>query len=112
MKYFDNFADHADVVKEFEIAADAVSDAEILYAQYGNGSYDGCARGLFERDGKVFRVDGGHCSCHGLEGQWSPEETSWQAEAMRPREFYGYDTSQGAPDAFWALVDARWAVLS
>jgi hypothetical protein len=24
-------------------------------------------------------VNGSHCSCHGLEGQWEPEETSMKA---------------------------------
>ncbi|AMQ66494.1 integrase [Bacillus phage Shbh1] len=46
----------------------------ILFASYGYANYSGDAWVLFERDGKLFEVNGGHCSCHGLEGQWEPEE--------------------------------------
>jgi len=121
MKYFDNWDSHEAMVKDF---ADSqynyemkkyeyppiegmATDDEVLYAQYGNGSYDGCCRVLFARDGKLYRVDGSHCSCYGLESQWSPEETSWAAEAMRPRKFDNYDMSEAAQAAFWALVDAH-----
>jgi hypothetical protein len=31
---------------------------------------------IYEKDGQLYEVHGGHCSCYGLEGQWSPEETS------------------------------------
>lgn len=29
---------------------------------------------LFEKDGKLYEVNGGHCSCYGLEGQWNPDD--------------------------------------
>jgi hypothetical protein len=45
-------------------------------AWYGYGDYDGSAFVLFERDGKLYEVNGGHCSCYGLEGQWDPEEVT------------------------------------
>ncbi|MCY9107253.1 hypothetical protein [Bacillus atrophaeus] len=28
---------------------------------------------LFEKDGELYEVNGSHCSCYGLEGQYSPE---------------------------------------
>lgn len=46
----------------------------ILFASYGRANYEGDAWVLFEKDGKLFEVNGSHCSCYGLEGQWSPEE--------------------------------------
>lgn len=49
---------------------------EILLASYANECYSGSAFVLFRRDGSLFEVNGSHCSCYGLEGQWSPEETS------------------------------------
>lgn len=58
-------------------------DAEILLASYGTPSYEGYAFVLFRRDGKLWEVNGSHCSCYGLEGQWDPEEVS--VEALRYR---------------------------
>lgn len=49
---------------------------EILFGSYSYESYSGDAFVLFRdnRDGKLYEVNGGHCSCYGLEGQWNPEE--------------------------------------
>jgi len=47
----------------------------ILFASYSYQDYSGDAFVLFERDGKLYEVNGGHCSCYGLEGQFEPEET-------------------------------------
>ena len=105
MKYFDNWNSYDAMVADFSQAVDA-NDDEILFAQYGYESYEGNACVLFQRNGVLYRVDAGHCSCYGLEGQWTPEETLWKAEAMRPRD-YGYSMSQEALTAFWALVDAN-----
>ena len=51
----------------------------VLLASYGTPSYEGYAFVLFERDGKLYEVNGSHCSCYGLEGQWEPEETNVEA---------------------------------
>lgn len=48
----------------------------ILFASYSYENYSGDAFVLFERGGKLFEVNGGHCSCHGLEHQFEPEETT------------------------------------
>ena len=58
----------------------------ILFASYGTGNYSGDAFVLFEKDGILYEVNGNHCSCYGLEGQWSPEETSIEAIAFRLTE--------------------------
>jgi hypothetical protein len=58
-------------------------DAEILLASYGTPSYEGYAFVLFRRDGKLYEVNGSHCSCYELEGQWEPEETT--VDALRHR---------------------------
>lgn len=34
---------------------------------------------VFRKEDKLYEVHGSHCSCYGLEGQWSPEETSFEA---------------------------------
>lgn len=56
---------------------------DVLFASYCQGNYSGDAFVLFRKDGKLYEVNGGHCSCYGLEGQWDPEETS--IEALRKR---------------------------
>ena len=48
----------------------------ILFASYSYADYSGDAWVLFEKDGKLYEVNGGHCSCYGLEGQWEPEEVN------------------------------------
>lgn len=55
----------------------------ILFASYGEDNYSGDAFVLFEQDGKLFEVNAGHCSCHGLEGQFNPEETSLESLKYR-----------------------------
>jgi hypothetical protein len=62
------------VFNDYKVAeADRVG-VTILFASYTYEDYSGDAFVLFEKDGKYFEVHGGHCSCYGLEDQWSPEE--------------------------------------
>lgn len=72
--------------------SEAVKENEVIYAVYNQESYEGSAFILFEREGKLFEASESHCSCNGLEN-FEPEETSWEALAMRPRyrqsEFLG-----------------------
>ncbi len=74
MKFFDGFDDEAHVSRCFEEPESL--DYEIIVAVYSQGSYDGQAYVLARKDGKLFEVEGGHCSCYGLEGQWNPSEVS------------------------------------
>lgn len=55
----------------------------ILFAFYEYISYSGEAFVLFEQNGKLYEVNGSHCSCYGLEGQWVPEETTVEAIKYR-----------------------------
>lgn len=57
-------------------AIEKYEDINILFASYGCDDYDGDAWVLFEQDGALFEVNGSHCSCYGLEGQWEPERVS------------------------------------
>jgi hypothetical protein len=52
-------------------------EAHILLASYSTENYAGDAFVLFEQGGKLFEVNGSHCSCYGLEGQWRPEEVDY-----------------------------------
>ena len=81
-----------DMKRDFNISDDDLIGCKILLASYVNENYEGTAFVLFSRDGKLFEVNGGHCSCYGLseqnyngdtETQWQPEETSKAAIIKR-----------------------------
>ena len=74
----------AQALEEFEAPPGALDDAEVYFANYEWEDYGGYAAVIFERDGKLWHVNGGHCSCHGLEDQWEPQETTWETIAMYP----------------------------
>lgn len=61
-------------VKKMDKALAKWKDIHILFATYSYQNYEGDAWVLFHKDGKLYEVSAGHCSCYGLEGQWSPEE--------------------------------------
>lgn len=85
--YLNGFQDSADVLAQYEAPADALDGAKVLFAWYEYANYEGSSLVVFEKDGELWEVNGGHCSCNGLEGQWSPEKTS--VEALQKREIYG-----------------------
>lgn len=60
----------------------AYAGIHVLLGYYTYESYSGSAFVLFEQDGKLYTVEGGHCSCYGLEGQWDPVETTIDALRM------------------------------
>lgn len=82
-RYFGLFYDAADVICQFEADEKALDNADVLFAAYEQECYEGSATVVFRRDGKLYENHGGHCSCDGLEGQWSPEETTVEAFVMR-----------------------------
>lgn len=83
--FLHNWSNVIDVLKDFDDIFDP-SDTDkqellnnhrgerILFASYGTDNYSGDAFVLFEKDGKLYEVNGSHCSCYGLEEQWKPEE--------------------------------------
>jgi hypothetical protein len=93
--YFDCFEDKEDLARQFNIDLKELDGATIIFALYEQPSYEGYALVLFERDGKLYEVNGSHCSCYGLEGQWSPEETSVEELMHRiERGNLGYYTNE------------------
>ena len=68
---------------DFAINKSEIDGVEIIYAWYSYENYSGDALVLFAKDGKLFEINGGHCSCYGLEGQWEPTETTLDAMLMR-----------------------------
>ncbi|MDQ0168724.1 MULTISPECIES: hypothetical protein [Paenibacillus] len=84
---------------------------EILLACYTYVWYEGSAFVLYRdnKDGKLYEVNGGHCSCYGLEGQWSPEETNVEVLRHRiekGRLGQGYDGEGRFVDELTAVLDA------
>lgn len=76
--------DSADkVYRDFDVKEP--EDIEILLACYTYIWYEGTAFVLYRdnKDEKLYEVNGGHCSCYGLDGQWRPEETN--VEVLRHR---------------------------
>lgn len=66
--------------------------ATLLFGYYSSMNYTGAAFALFEYEGKLYEVNGYHCSCYGLEGQWKPEETTSKAIRMRKwKDLFHYD---------------------
>jgi hypothetical protein len=70
--FLENFDSREDVFNVFNIEDDPAIN--MLFAWYGYGDYCGSAFVLFEKEGKMYEVNGSHCSCNGLEGDWDPEE--------------------------------------
>jgi len=60
------------------------TDAEVLFASYEQGRYDGDSLVLFRRGGKVYCNSGLPCSCRGLEGQWGPDEVITPEQIPKP----------------------------
>jgi hypothetical protein len=82
--YFENFTCIEDIKSNFCISDKDLQDVIIIYAAYDTPDYEGYAHIIFIKEGTVYEVNGSHCSCAGLEGQWEPEETSVIALLTRP----------------------------
>ena len=59
--------------RDFAISDARLDGVEVLLAAYSYADYEGQAYVLFRKEGQLFEVHGGHCSCYGLEGQWDPQ---------------------------------------
>ena len=96
--YLELFSDQDSVIREFSYhkwvdpftpdqkIIDDLFGAEILLAYYSYEDYSGTAFVLYRKFGELFEVNGGHCSCYGLEGQWEPEKTSIKELRHRIKE--------------------------
>jgi hypothetical protein len=82
--YFGSFGSREEMINGFDINSEQLEGVEILYACYDSGDYEGEAHVIFRKEDKLYEVNGAHCSCYGLEGQWKPEETSVAALLFRP----------------------------
>jgi hypothetical protein len=85
--FLHDWSDLEGMCKDFEIPSDQLANSTVLLASYAYRDYSGNAFVLFQTgQGQLFEVNGGHCSCHGLEDQWIPEETNIDALLHRATE--------------------------
>lgn len=80
--FYEDFESIEHLKKEFDITDEDLKEVEILFAVYRVCCYEGQSIVLFKKEDKFYIVDAAHCSCHGLEGQWSPTETNEKALKM------------------------------
>lgn len=99
-----DFGSVADIAKAFRVDSHIVETSQILYAAYDIANWEGHALVVFMQDGQLYEVNGSHCSCYGLEGQWEPELTS--VAALRLRRGWLYD------EAFHATLNAYARTIS
>lgn len=88
--YLGIFDEKQKIADEFQIDVAELEGCRVMFAAYTYEDYSGSAFVLFMKDGKLYEVNGSHCSCHGLEGQWTPEETFMEAIRMRDVASYGF----------------------
>ncbi len=97
-----NFSTCENIEAEFDLHPhDSViyKDWEVLFADYDCPPYEGSAFVILrDPEGNLQEAHGSHCSCMGLEGQWSPEVTDVEALKMR----YEYNHNE----AFKRFVDS------
>ncbi len=81
--YAEVFSSREDVFREFAKADD--SDIQFLYAYYNYEDYEGYAEVIYYRKStkKYYEVYGSHCSCYGLEDQWSKDEEIVAEELLK-----------------------------
>lgn len=79
---------------KMNMALEEYQGINIIYAWYEYANYSGAAFVLFEKGGELFEVNGSHCSCYGLEGQWGPEETSLEAIEHRIKNGDSYSLDE------------------
>lgn len=102
-QYITNFKNNDSIIEDYDAPKDALDGATVHLAWYGYGDYCGSSLVIYERNGNLYEVNGSHCSCYGLEGQWEPEETSWDALSKRDLSEY-YDGSDEANQVLKELV--------
>lgn len=72
--FLGSWVTEADVFDSFHVNPVKQQNIHICFAVYSGGNYEGEAFILFDQNGKLYEVNGSHCSCYGLEDQWDPEE--------------------------------------
>jgi hypothetical protein len=87
--YEGSFSSWEDVCFYFD---EAISEPDqVIFAVYDQEMYEGYADVIYRVGDRFYWASGSHCSCYGLEDQWSPEEYSLDelvAALLRGRHFW------------------------
>lgn len=102
-QYFGNWENREQMLESFEANASELKDAIVIAAAYDTGNYEGDAFVVYRKEGKLYEVHGSHCSCNGLEGQWSPEETTYEALVDRLEKTEKYEIEKFGEEFYNAL---------
>jgi len=95
-------------IKDAFIAQNPEPD-QVLLADYYTGNYEGDALVVYRQGDKYFTVEGSHCSCFGLEGQWKPEEYDEKTfSEMVGRKLGGYRQNY---DGYGADTKSNWELI-
>lgn len=88
--FFDQFDNINDVLREFSITEKELNGCEIVFAYYTYEDYSGDALVVLRDpcNGMFYEVNGCHCSCYGLDGQWDMEETTLDVMMQRSTPFF------------------------
>lgn len=88
--FFDQFDSVEDVLSQFSITKSDLKGCDVVFAYYTYEDYSGDALVILRdpNDGVFYEVNGGHCSCYGLEGQWEMEETTMDVMMQRSTPFF------------------------
>lgn len=100
-----DFADEKEMMDLFNIDESDLKGADLLYANYNTGSYDGQALVIYIKDKVLYGVYGSHCSCYGLEDQWVPEETP--LELLERREMMSLEDKKAIKEYMSSLTDLK-----
>ena len=89
----DGFSDAEDVFESFNLPSGERKGLEIIFGIYEIDGYDGSATVFFydSNVGKYYETYGGHCSCYGLEDQWSANEICLKEleTRLKNNDFFG-----------------------
>jgi hypothetical protein len=99
------FSDVAHILSEFDAPEGALDGCKVLFAMYSYGDYEGSAFVLYVKNEQLFEVHGSHCSCYGLEQQWSPEPTFKAALQKQEHYMCGEDDAKLVKDFIDSLPD-------
>ncbi len=86
MVYLGSWSCVEDVERDFGLEVGALKNVKVIVAAYDQPDYEGSAFVLLKRGRKYFEVNGSHCSCMGLEEQWSEEEVTLKELRHRVKE--------------------------
>lgn len=119
---FVGFDDADDIADEFSgrswgLGGDTVypkpdlSNTEIAVAVYDGNGYSMNTFILFRNteDGAWYEVNGSHCSCYGLEGQWEPELVDPKAILIREKFVWTFGGDETLNDQIKSIVRELFA---